>query len=351
LGRAARTIARAALTAGAAAALVGLAIAPGTRDARADDASSGGVTGAQCTLKGTAPVAKGVQIFDAASGGKAIANFTGAFSPLAMSDIPADPTAGRAKFSTSTGSGGFRIDGFVAPTKVDLYTTHDIAVSGSHVWISSAHKVRMTHAAANSLTVELTIAGSQSQTVKATAPCDSFALQRGTPTAMDVPGQGRGYLMKNSTLDLFEEPNGNVVLHLNMVEGAGHLFWSTESRAGFVHVQMRSDLTIDAWARLRDLDPLKKGEMMDQLIPPSTAVTGAQLALDKPPPLARATRDIALRAGREDKEKPIGAIESGAEVYVMETVAKWTNVLPRGLGVMPPDGQGFWIPSSEVPAP
>ena len=131
------------------------------------------------------------------------------------------------------------------------------------------------------------------------------------------------------------------------MEGAAHLFWSTESRAGFVHVKARGHLTIDAWARASALEPLKKGEMMDQFLPPTTAVAGAQLALDKPPKVVQAAREIPLRAHRDDKEKPIGAIEVGAEVYVMETLLGWVNVLPKNLGLTPADDGGFWIPSGE----
>jgi hypothetical protein len=140
-----------------------------------------------------------------------------------------------------------------------------------------------------------------------------------------------------------------VIFTLKVMEGASQLFWSTESRAGFVHVKGRGNLTLDAWARATSLEPLKKGEMMDQFIPPTSAVTGAQLALDKPPRIVQATREIPVRAHREDKEKPIGAIEVGAEVYLMETLSGWVNVLPKNLGLMPGDDAGFWIPAADAP--
>jgi hypothetical protein len=90
--------------------------------------------------------------------------------------------------------------------------------------------------------------------------------------------------------------------------------------------------------------------MMDQYIPPTTQVQGAQLALDKPPRLVQATKEIPVRSRRDDKERPIGAVEVGAQIYVMETMLGWSNVLPRNLAVMPPDDGGFWIPSAEVPS-
>ena len=50
-----------------------------------------------------------------------------------------------------------------------------------------------------------------------------------------------------------------------------------------------------------------------------------------------------------DKDRPIGVVEPGAEVYIMETMAGWTNVLPKALYVVPPEDGGFWIPSAEAP--
>jgi len=217
------------------------------------------------------------------------------------------------------------------------------------VWISDGQKVKLTKAQTSQLTAELTIAGSQNQTVKGTAGCDSFALEKGAVTTFQVPGNGRGYQMKSTTLELYDDANGSVVFTLNMMEGTGQLFWSTESKAGFVHLVTRGDITVDAWAKWSALTPLKKGEMMDQAIPGQTLITGASLSLDKPPPLLKATKDIPIRARRDDKEKAIGVIETGAEFYVVESIVGWANVLPKHLGMTPPADGGFWILSSDVP--
>jgi hypothetical protein len=330
----------------------GLAATPPVTEARAQPAqaaATAAVSGPGCKVRGTAPVRKGAQLYDAASGGRTIATFTGALVPMTLTAIPADPASGRARLSTSEGAPALRVDGYVAPADIPVFTTRDIPVISGHVWISSAQKVKLVAATADSLRAELSISGSDGQTAKATAPCDAFSLQRGTPVKMDVPGSARGYLMKTSSIELYDRPGGDVIFMLRMLEGTAQLFWSTEAKSGFVHLMSRGDLTIDAWARLKDLEPLKKGEMMDQYIPPTTAVAGAQLALDKPPPIVKASKSVPVRARRDEKEKPIGEIEAGAEVYLLETVAGWTNVLPKALGMTPPDEGGFWIPSSEAP--
>ena len=268
---------------------------------------------------------------------------------MALGDFPADPTAGRARVGTSLGSGAFRLDGWVAPAAIAVFTTRDVAVQPGHVWIADAQRVRLVSASSGGLGVEVTVAGSGGQAVRATAPCDALALQPGAPTAMEVPGNGRGYVSRGTLVDLFDEPSSTgAPFTLQVMEGASQLFWSTETRAGFVHVKARGNLAIDAWAKASHLEPLKKGEMVDWFLPPTTAFAGAQLALDKPPRVFQATRSIPVRAHRDDKETPIGAIEAGAEVYVMETLLGWTNVLPKHLGLTPEGDGGFWVPSSEV---
>lgn len=320
------------------------------KEARADVATTA-VTGPGCFIKGTAPVAKGTQLFDAASGGQAIANFVGGPVPMRMTEIPADPASGRVHLSTSLGSGSLRLEGYLPASAIDVFTARDLPVMAGNVWITSAHRVKLARAipGQDSLQVELSVAGTRGQTVKAMAPCDALSLERGTPTPVEVPPNGRGYMTKGSMIELFDRPNGDSIFSLLMLEGSSLLFWSSEARAGFVHVRSRSDIALDAWVRLRELDPLKKGEMLDQYSPPTTSVNGPQLVIDKPPPVRVATREIPIRAKRDDKAPPIGVIEVGAEIYVMETVAGWSNVLPKNLHVLPPDDGGFWIPAGDAP--
>jgi len=344
-------IACGALSACVLAGIVNLSVPSLVPEAHAEEAApAANVTSPSCLIKGVFPPPKNLSLYDAASGGNVIGTLTGAVLPLTLSEIPFDLTSGRAKLRTSTGSGALRIEGYLPASDVPLFTSRDISLVGGSVWISSAQKVKLVSAQADSLRVEVLIAGTNGQTARTVAPCDAFSLAKGTPTALEIPDKARGFMMKGSTIDLYDKPGGEVVFSLNMIEGTGHLFWSTESRAGFVHVMTRTDVTIDAWARFRDLEPLKKGEMVDQYIPPTTKVDGAKFEFDKPPKLMRATREVLVRAKRDEKAKPIGALEADAEVYVMETVAGWTNILPKHLGLTAPDDGGFWIPNADVPS-
>src|SRR5512146_529464 len=226
--------------------------------ARADDpkpAAPPPVSGPGCVLSGTFPVARGTAIHDAPAGGRSIAVFSGAYQALSLSDFPADPAAGRARVATSLGS-ALRIEGWAPPSSIAVFTARDLPVAPDHVWIAGAQRVRLVQAASGALTAELAVPGTTGQTVRATAPCDAYRLQPGTPTPMSVPGDGRGFLSKASSLELLEAPGGAVIFTLKSAEGTAQLFWSNEARGGFVRVKARGALVIDAWARQRDLEPL-----------------------------------------------------------------------------------------------
>jgi hypothetical protein len=294
-------------------------------------------------------MAKGTPMYDAPTGGRLIATFTGGFVPMSMSDIPPDPAIQRSKISTRANEPSVRIDGYVDTTAVSVWSSRDIAIVTDSVWIASSQKVKITGASPGMISVEMPILGTNSQVARARTGCDGLALQRGTPTPLPVPGDGRGYLPRAQDVDIFDGPNGNAVFTLHMNAADVKLFWSTETSGGFVHGKLRADVAIDGWIRKTDLNALPKGEMMDQYIPPETSVAGTQLVMESPPRIARAPRDIPIRFRRTETEVPIGTIESGAEFYVMETMAGWTNILPTKVYVLPSDTNGFWIPASEVP--
>ncbi|HRI72426.1 MAG TPA: hypothetical protein PK156_49665, partial [Polyangium sp.] len=307
--------------------------------------------GPGCVIRGTSPMPKGTAIYDAPTGGRLIATFTGGFAPMSISDIPPDPATQRSKLSTHANEPSVRIDGYVDTSVIPIYSSRDIPIVANSIWIASAQKLKMTGAAQGVVNVEMGILGTNGQIVKATTPCDSIALQRGTPTPLPVPGDGRGFLARATNIDIFDSPGGSPIFTLKMSAADVKLFWSTETTPVFVHGKLRADVAIDGWIRRNDLSALPKGEMLDQYIPPETTVAGAQLVLETPPRIARAPKDIPIRFRRTEAEYPIGAVEAGAEFYVFETLAGWTNVLPTKAYVLPSETNGFWVPAKDVPAP
>ena len=292
---------------------------------------------ASCVLRGRYPVAKGTTVHDAASAGHALATFTGAYAGVTLSEIPADPITGRARIATTSGAPELRVDGWVAPASMEFFTTRDVPVVPAHVWITGAQRVRLVGAAGDALTAEITVPGTAGQTVRGQAPCDAFALEPGTPTPMAVPGDGRAWLTRSASLDLYGEPGGAVVFSLKGVEGTAQLFWSNEARGAFVHVKTRGALAIDAWARKRDVEALKKGEMMDQFVPPTTTVAAVDAeARGRAAPREGDARHRRARAPRRQGEahrRHRGrrrGVRAGDAARVHERAAEEPRAHPRG---------------------
>jgi hypothetical protein len=258
--------------------------------------------------------------------------------------FPATASGGRVRIRTS---GGLRIDGFVDPADLPIYTASDVGVVPGHFWIAQGQRVAFA-AASSGVSIEAAITGPVSQTFRVTAPCTSLSLDKRSRPPWDVPGNGRGYLPLRNSLELRDQPGGSVIQTLHTEPGAGMLLWSTETQGGYVHVMYHEDVVIDAWVASTDLSALKQGETMDRLAPPSTVTGAARLSIGGKTTIVRAQKDVPLRLSPQEAAKPVGAIETGGEVYLIQTVLGWTSVLPRGLNVLPPGDRSFWVPSSEV---
>jgi hypothetical protein len=298
-----------------------------------------------CDVRGAPVLAKGINLWAEPRGTSASASFAGQPITVIASGFPADASAGRIRVRTS---GGIRIDGFVDAGDPPMYTASDLAVVPGHLWIAQGQKVSFS-AASSGIAVEAAVSGAVTQTFRVTAPCDALTLDKKRRVPWDVPGNGRGYLAQRPSLDLRDQPGGNVIQTLHVTEPrSGMLLWSTESQGGSVHVVYHEDLVIDAWVASSELTPLKQGETMDRLAPPSSMVGSARLSIGGQPTLVRAQKDVPLRLSPQDAAKPVGAIETGGEVYLIQTVLGWTSVLPKALNVLPPGERSFWVPSSEV---
>jgi hypothetical protein len=330
----------------AAVAAVVLAVAPSI--ARADGSTPTSPAQA-CVLKGAPAGPKGVAIYDAPRGGHTLATFTGAYQPMQISELPARPDVGRAKVATSLGSGSLRIEGWMEASSVRVFTARPIPVVPGHVWVSEGQRIRPVQATATTIAAELVVLGMSGQTVSASGPCDAFSLDPGTAVSSETPGTARFYQSRGTPIELYDAPEGSVVFTLTPAADTPLVFFSTEARGGMVHVRGHGILTVDAWARAERLTAQRPGEMVDQLLPSSTTSVIPRLAIAGTTPRARATREVPVRAHWDAKEKPIGAIEVGAEVYVLETVMGFTKVLDKTLGLMPPDDGGFWVLAAEVP--
>jgi hypothetical protein len=319
------------------------------RPLEAADSTSPEGAGSDCVVRGKGIVEKGVQVFSAKEGGVAVAGFASQEVSLELSDLPADPTTGRAKVKTGKGSGSVRIEGYLDASKIPLSTKQDASVVDGHVWIGKGEPVKLRGASPGKLQVEMTVTATK-QRLKAKASCSAFAVGKVAAGDHETPSTAKRYVLRSSTLDLYDEPTGGVIFTIE-VPGpeSGILLWSTETRGSFVHVQHGGSIVIDAYAKLGDLKAFPKGEMLDEL-------SGGSLVDFKAPKLKvegstrelKVSKDVPLRLAANESAKPIGVLEQDAEVIVIDTVAGWSRLFPKGLEVIPPEGKDFWAKASDL---
>ena len=254
------------------AALLATAAASTVSFARGDDSARprDHASANQCKLSGTAPMPADLPIYSRKRGGKPVARFTGAEITLTAHHFPTKPLERRVAVQTGSGTGGFRIVGFVDFVKLPIYTTREISVSaGGYVRLGEAQQVRCTGARPDRLRVAMRLQNPMQQTFEAWALCSSLSLEQRPQPDWAVPGEARGYVVVQNRVELFDtwRQGRSLVGLLNLATGL--LTWSTEEpHGGFVHIEYHGPVVIKAWARIRDLRQLPAGEREDRLLPP-----------------------------------------------------------------------------------
>jgi hypothetical protein len=322
--------------------LLGLGALAWTGQVRAQGVAAGN----GCTLRGVSQLPTNTAIY--AADGKAIARFSGSDSPLSAG---APDAQGRAAVETGTGSGAFRIKGLIEASKIPVFTSQSLPVVAGHVWIGAYRRVSMIASAPGRLKVQKILSYPLAQTLNAWGPCSAFTLMPGTPPGWSYAGDARGYVLKQGTLELFDNagPN-NLLIHtlFKAPEAEGVLFYSSEQRGNWIHIEHRGEIVVDAWARLSELKALPRGETMDQLAMPTTVRNPARMAVQGQPRTVRTSREIPLRAAAKDSDPVIGVIESGTDTYVLDVMAGWASVMPKSLHVMPVENGQFWVKASDL---
>jgi hypothetical protein len=305
--------------------------------------------GADCVVKGKGVVEKGVYIYSAREGGTPIAGFATQEVSLELSDVPAD-VSGRAKVKTGKGSGSVRIEGWVDATKIPLSARSDIAIVPQHVWIGRGEPVKLKKASPGKMHVSTTISATQ-QTLTAKASCGELTVGRVKVDDFQIPSGSKKYVLKKTTLDLFDDSSGGSSIFTIEVPTAesGVLLYSSETKGGYTRVQHGGSFVVDAWAKTADLKLFPKGEMLDQLGSASmVSISPAKLKVEGSTKEVKVSKDVSLRLSANEAVKPIGVIEDGADVIVVDTVGEWSRVFPKGLEIIPPDGKDFWVKAKDL---
>lgn len=301
-----------------------------------------------CGQKGRVPFSKDSALTDGS--GRRVARFSGGESAVTLL---APPVSGSdlARIETGTGRGSFRVHGFVKADELRLFTSHNVPIVSSHVWFGVGTRVVAAGSTGGKVRIERQLSTPFQQRFTALADCSSLTFHPAAQPGSSMPGHARVYLMKVELLELYDTvpPTGAPITTLHRAPQVENVrFFSTEQRGGFVHVQYQGDIHVDAWAKASDLVALARGETSD--LPPSsyTMTTPPQLQLPTPPRVVTTKRELPLRIAARDAEPPIGVIEPDTEVYVMDTVAGWANVLPKSLHLLPADNLSFWVKASDL---
>lgn len=317
----------------------GLAV---SQPSRADSTSP-----VQCQVRGRAQLPINTVITDGQ--GKPVARFSGGESTLQVNEFPSDPH-GKARVETGYGTGSFRVRGSIEASALPLYTANSVPISAGHVWIAAHRPVTLLNATGGKLRVEKKVTTPLAQTFIGSAPCSSFSLDAGTAAGFSPPGEARGYVLKRESLDVYEDPaSGNVVATLRRSPYAdGVLFFSTERKGAWVHIEYHGEVVVDGWAKAAELSVLPRGETMDQLAPGAIQRSPPQMTFQGTPKLVTTRKEVPLRLHAKDSEATIGVIEPETETYVLDQVAGWANVMPKSLHVVPPENAQFWVKSADL---
>lgn len=304
-----------------------------------------------CTIAGETILPADTAIYDAGSGGNVVAKLTGASIPFTLSSFPAKLETGRVKIGTSKGGKNVRIDGFADLKGFRFFAAQDLPVTGaSGVWITKGQQLRLVSANGKGFVVEKSVVGSKGQKVQASVGCGAVSVEIQAIEDIDVPKRARTFQMKNDSIELFDKARGDLVFKLEMQEEARKVFWSTETRQGYVRVMSRADITIDAWARIKDVSYLRHAELFDMSSVSPKPLAARQLAIQDPPKPLTATSELPIHRKPENALHGIGTVEVGAKFYAMEKSGDWTNIMPETLAVLPPDGAGFWVRTAGLPS-
>jgi len=301
-----------------------------------------------CGQRGRVTFDKDTTLADAS--GRKLARFSGGESAVTLLALPVDGSD-LSRIETGTGRGSFRVAGFVKAAELRLFAAYDLPVVSGHVWLGAGTRVVAAGTSAGKVRVEKQLSTPFDQRFRALAECSALTFTPPVANAFSVPGAARVFLMKEPSLELYGEvgPVGAAISTLRRAATVDSVrFFSSEQRGGFVHVLYQGDVKIDAWAKAGDLTPLPRGETSDVPAGSYTMSTPPQLQLPQPPRTVKTTRELPLRVAARDNEPPIGVIEAETDVYVMDTVAGWANVLPKSLHVLPAGELSFWVKSADL---
>jgi hypothetical protein len=276
--------------------------------------------------------------------GNAVARFGGVPVELTVTDLP-EQASGLWHVATK-GDGRLSLEGYIDAKAIPLYLRNDVPIVEGHVSLVRGTRVQFASAEGENLRVAVTLDAPLKDTFTVSLPCHAVSIEAPKTEPWKVPSHARGYVMKASSAPLFNAPGTDALpvttVHLSP-NSHGALFFGDRREGDFVHVLYRRDVKLDGWMSVKDLELLPKGELVDQRDhrPSESRKERLRVAIDAR--LLRAKSEIPLYGKADPKLPPIGTVPQDTELYVLDVVVGWANVLPKHLDVVPLTDRRFWV--------
>ena len=324
-------------------------------DATAEEVAAG--EAAACTLSDTTSPVPNAELYTAVSGGAPIAKFTGVLLAVRVSAFVSQLAGSRVRVETGDSKKPYlRIGGFTSPSSFRYFARENLAIVPGHVWLTKGLEFTPRGAKGAELEFEHAVLGTRTSDggplkLRASVPCGAVALLPPSMDSAEAPKGARWYHMKTDSVTIHDEARGKSVLELRMDADVRKVFWSTQTRADWVHVMAPGDVMIDGWVRAAELEPLIHAEVFDMNSLAPTPLVAPGLALAEPPKVLTSTTALPILAKADAAGLALGSVDVGATFFAMDVSTAWTSVVPTDLAIMPTDGSGFWVKTSTLPKP
>ena len=268
---------------------------------------------------------------------------------MTVSELP-ERADGKLRLTTD-GSGRVRISGYVTARSIPMYLTQDVEIVNGHIRLLAGTAVEYLGRTVDQIRISVKTTNAIAESYRATVGCAALSLDARKSNKWAPPGHARGYLMKQAVAPLFDKPGAEAksVSSVHLAPDArGVLFFGDRREGDFVHVTYQRDVGIDAWMSVNDLVILPRGELADQAVSNHPAPADKKLKLKVDGKLYKAQSEIPLYGKADPKSPPIGVVTKDTELYVLDVMVGWANVLPKVLDVVPVGEKHFWVKASEL---
>jgi hypothetical protein len=302
-----------------------------------------------CDLRGSARMPSNVVLYWTVDGRTPVARFTGARSALWLTRVPAG--SNRLGIQTGTGTGSFRIRGYIDAGQAPVVSKTRLDVTSGHLWIAEGQSVRVVQPGNGRLKVEKRLTDPIDQTFSAWATCHELALGAGWPPPPSrVPGTALGYVLREPTIELFDDWRASRKLIASLhrsSRGSGLLLFGTQRVGEWVRVLYFGGIEIDAWAPARNLVALPPGEIVDGS-PSAPFDSNRTLRLAESTREIRPNAEVPIRLEARERAPVVGVIEPNTDTIVVNDMAGWSSVMPRSMHVAPYNDGAFWVRTNEL---